>query len=323
MIADRSSRRLHRWSVGVLAMVLVSLLAPAGAARGQVTGPVPVPPDTGLSPRRAARSPPPTGTSWSRSGSPASGRSRPATWRRRSRTTRGSSEDRQDDRRAARRAGRARPATPPRSWASTLPDEPNTDQQGWLDEMKAARQRRRSTRSTSTGCGPRTARSSRRSRRSGPSTRNDTVRKLAQQANQFVMTHMTLLESSGIVDYGALPTAPPPAAAEAARCRWTARCSPRRRQRRRTGREHLSDPPRPRRGPGRRRGHHHAHLPNAVARDRYRPGQPTRSYRITPRPAPTARHVCDRERCHHAKVQVPARSSRPSGSPGGDGSSPR
>ena len=40
------------------------------------------------------------------------------------------------------------------------------------------------------------------------STRNDTVRKLAQQANQFVMTHMTLLESSGIVDYGALPTAP-------------------------------------------------------------------------------------------------------------------
>ena len=45
------------------------------------------------------------------------------------------------------------------------------------------------------------------------STRNDAVRKLAQQANQFVMTHMTLLESSGIVDYGALPTAPPPAAA--------------------------------------------------------------------------------------------------------------
>jgi putative membrane protein len=42
------------------------------------------------------------------------------------------------------------------------------------------------------------------------STRNDTVRKLAQQANQFVMTHMTLLESSGIVDFKALPTAPAP-----------------------------------------------------------------------------------------------------------------
>ncbi|MEV4274983.1 DUF4142 domain-containing protein [Actinoplanes xinjiangensis] len=44
-------------------------------------------------------------------------------------------------------------------------------------------------------------------------TRNDSVRKLAQQTNQFVMTHMTLLESSGIVDYAALPTAPAPAAA--------------------------------------------------------------------------------------------------------------
>ena len=32
----------------------------------------------------------------------------------------------------------------------------------------------------------------------------------AQQANQFVMTHMSLLESSGIVDYGALPTAAAP-----------------------------------------------------------------------------------------------------------------
>jgi hypothetical protein len=37
-------------------------------------------------------------------------------------------------------------------------------------------------------------------------TRNDTVRKLAQQANQFVATHLTLLESSGIVDYAAPPT---------------------------------------------------------------------------------------------------------------------
>jgi hypothetical protein len=47
------------------------------------------------------------------------------------------------------------------------------------------------------------------------STRNDTVRQLAQQTNQFVMTHMTLLESSGIVDYSQLPTAPAPAAAGA------------------------------------------------------------------------------------------------------------
>ncbi|MGW4945565.1 hypothetical protein ACWEOZ_28700 [Actinoplanes sp. NPDC004185] len=46
-------------------------------------------------------------------------------------------------------------------------------------------------------------------------TRNDTVRKPAQQANQFVVTHMTLLESSGIVDFAALPTAPDPATAGA------------------------------------------------------------------------------------------------------------
>jgi hypothetical protein len=45
------------------------------------------------------------------------------------------------------------------------------------------------------------------------STRNDSVRKLAQEANQFVMTHMTLLEASDIVNYGALPTAAAPAAA--------------------------------------------------------------------------------------------------------------
>ncbi len=42
------------------------------------------------------------------------------------------------------------------------------------------------------------------------STRNDTVRKLAQRANQFVATHLTLLESSGMVDFKALPTAPAP-----------------------------------------------------------------------------------------------------------------
>jgi putative membrane protein len=47
------------------------------------------------------------------------------------------------------------------------------------------------------------------------STRNDTVRKLAQQANQFVMTHLTLLESSGIVDFRSLPTAPAPSASAA------------------------------------------------------------------------------------------------------------
>ncbi|MBW6436641.1 DUF4142 domain-containing protein [Actinoplanes hulinensis] len=93
-----------------------------------------------------------------------------------------------------------------------LPNEPNSDQQGWLDEMEAADgpefdaiyiERLRSAHGK---IFPAIA-------TIRASTRNDTVRKLAQQANQFVMTHMTLLESSGIVDFAALPTAPAPNAA--------------------------------------------------------------------------------------------------------------
>ncbi|MEU4625288.1 DUF4142 domain-containing protein [Actinoplanes sp. NPDC023801] len=94
----------------------------------------------------------------------------------------------------------------------TLPDQPNNDQQGWLDEMRQARgtvfdqiyiDRLRAAHGK---IFPAIA-----SVRAG--TRNDTVRKLAQRANQFVMTHMTLLESSGIVDFSALPPASAPAAA--------------------------------------------------------------------------------------------------------------
>jgi predicted outer membrane protein len=90
-----------------------------------------------------------------------------------------------------------------------LPDEPNSDQQGWLDEMSQAE-------------GPEFDQIYVDRLRAAhgkifpaiatirASTRNDTVRRLAQQANQFVMTHLTLLESSEIVDFRALPTAPPP-----------------------------------------------------------------------------------------------------------------
>jgi predicted outer membrane protein len=93
-----------------------------------------------------------------------------------------------------------------------LPDTPNSDQQKWLSEMRDAEgtdfdaiyiDRLRAAHGK---IFPAIA-----AIRAG--TRNDTVRKLAQQANQFVMTHMTLLESSGIVEYGSLPTVPPPAAA--------------------------------------------------------------------------------------------------------------
>src|SRR4029453_18428812 len=96
-----------------------------------------------------------------------------------------------------------------------LPNEPNEDQQGWLGEMRDAEGKEFDQvyidrlRAAHGKIFPALA-------PIRTSTRNDTVRKLAQRANQFVMTHLTLLESSGIVDFAALPTAPPPNAAPAA-----------------------------------------------------------------------------------------------------------
>ena len=86
----------------------------------------------------------------------------------------------------------------------------NADQKKWLGEMKAAQGKDFDTvfvhrlRAAHGKIFPAiaTIRSS---------TRNDSVRRLAQQTNQFVATHLTLLESSNIVDYGSLPTAPAPA----------------------------------------------------------------------------------------------------------------
>jgi putative membrane protein len=93
-----------------------------------------------------------------------------------------------------------------------LPNKPNADQQKWLAEMRDAEgaefdeiyidRLRAAHGKIFPAIG--TVRAT---------TRNDTVRKLAQQANQFVVTHLTLLESSDIVDFAALPTAPNPAAA--------------------------------------------------------------------------------------------------------------
>lgn len=90
-----------------------------------------------------------------------------------------------------------------------LPDKPNSDQQGWLDEMEEAEgedfdqiyiDRLRAAHGKIFPAIA-TVRAT---------TRNDTVRKLAQRANQFVATHLTLLETSGIVDFKSLPTAPAP-----------------------------------------------------------------------------------------------------------------
>jgi predicted outer membrane protein len=97
-----------------------------------------------------------------------------------------------------------------------LPAKPNADQQKWLTEMEDAAEGEEfdkvfidRLRSAHGKIFPAIA-------TVRTSTRNDTVRKLAQEANQFVMTHLTLLESSGIVNYQALPTAPNPNAATSA-----------------------------------------------------------------------------------------------------------
>ncbi|MFC7757898.1 DUF4142 domain-containing protein [Catellatospora bangladeshensis] len=93
-----------------------------------------------------------------------------------------------------------------------LPDKPSPEQQGWLDEFSALRgdaydrvwvARLRAAHGKVFGvvAGVRAG------------TRNQVIREFAQQAVTVVMKHMTLLESSGLVDYGSLPTAPAPAAA--------------------------------------------------------------------------------------------------------------
>ncbi|MFI1994381.1 DUF4142 domain-containing protein [Actinoplanes sp. NPDC020271] len=96
----------------------------------------------------------------------------------------------------------------------TLPNKPNADQQGWLGEMRAASGKEFDQifvdrlRAAHGKIFPAIA-------TIRASTRNDTIRKLAQRTNQFVATHLTLLESSNLVDFDGLPTAPPPTTAPA------------------------------------------------------------------------------------------------------------
>jgi putative membrane protein len=209
MIAARSSRQLRRWLVGILAMVLVSLLAPAGAARA--AGDVPVPPDTGLTDKGV-------GTIsaadkdfvikvrlaglWEiPAGNMAQEKSDDPRIVTIGRTISGQHVVLDKlDRDVAKKLG------------VQLPNQPNSDQQSWLAEMRNATSSAQfdqvyvdRLRAAHGKIFPAIA-------TIRATTRNDSVRKLAQEANQFVMTHMTLLESSGIVDYGTLPTAPAPAA---------------------------------------------------------------------------------------------------------------
>jgi len=95
-----------------------------------------------------------------------------------------------------------------------LPSQPNADQLGWLAEMERARgpefdhvfvDRLRAAHGKVFGVIAAV--------RAG--TRNDVVRKLAQESNDFVLNHLTLLESTGIVDWDRLPLPPEPEPARA------------------------------------------------------------------------------------------------------------
>jgi predicted outer membrane protein len=93
-----------------------------------------------------------------------------------------------------------------------LPDQPNADQEHWLDEMRAASGEQFDhvfvdrLRAAHGKVFPVIA-----SVRAG--TRNTVVRRFAQSANGFVLTHLTLLESTGLVEYANLPPAPAPVSA--------------------------------------------------------------------------------------------------------------
>jgi putative membrane protein len=207
MTAVRSSRALRRWLVGITAIALAFMLAPAGAAHAASGGGIPVPPqglsDKGAGPVTAADKDfvirvrlaglweiPASNMAQTKSDDPrivAIGKSISAQHVILD----------QMDRDAAKKLG------------IDLPGQPNSDQQYWLSEMRDANSTTFDQiyidrlRAAHGKIFPAIA-------TIRADTRNDTVRKLAQEANQFVMTHMSLLESSDIVDYGALPTAPAP-----------------------------------------------------------------------------------------------------------------
>lgn len=210
MIAARSSRRPQRWLVGTLAMILAFLLAPVGPARADV--PVPVPPNTGLTTKG-------TGVLSAADRDFVVKVRLAGLWEI---PAGNMAAERSEDPRVAE-VGRSIAAqhvtldkldiAVAKQLGIALPNEPNRDQEGWLNEMRNAATPQQldqvfidRLRAAHGKIFPAIA-------TIRASTRNDSVRKLAQQANQFVMTHMTLLESSGIVDYGSLPTAPAPAAA--------------------------------------------------------------------------------------------------------------
>lgn len=208
MIAARSSRRSQRWLVGVLATALAFMLAPAGIARA--ADGVPVPPDDTLTDNGA-------GTVSSADQDFVIKVRLAGLWEIPAGNMAQEKSENEDIKALAKSISAQHVILDKLDIAVAkklqiqLPNIPNNDQQGWLAEMEAATTSQQfdqiyidRLRAAHGKIFPAIA-------TIRASTRNDSVRKLAQQANQFVMTHMTLLESSGIVDYSGLPTAPPPA----------------------------------------------------------------------------------------------------------------
>jgi len=208
MVAVRSSRRPSRWLVGISAMALTFLLAPVTAARAADGNGIPVPQNSFNAKGNGAVSDADRdfvikvrlAGLWE---IPASNMA----------------QEKSDDPRIVQ-VGKSIAAQHvvldkldvdvAKKLDIQLPNTPNSDQLGWLGEMKVANATTFDQifvdrlRAAHGKIFPAIA-------TIRASTRNDSVRQLAQQANQFVLTHITLLESSGIVDYGALPTAPAPA----------------------------------------------------------------------------------------------------------------
>lgn len=94
---------------------------------------------------------------------------------------------------------------------ATLPSTPTSAQQGWLNEMQKAR----GTRFDQTFVTRLRAAHGKIFPVIGAvraATRSAVVRGLADQANIFVMNHMKMLESTGLVQYGQLPPAALPPA---------------------------------------------------------------------------------------------------------------
>jgi predicted outer membrane protein len=90
-----------------------------------------------------------------------------------------------------------------------LPDQPNADQQGWMAEIRS----KNGVEFDRTWANRLRAAHGKvfiviAQLRAG--TRNTMIREMAQTANTFVLRHITVLENTGMVDYGALPTPPAP-----------------------------------------------------------------------------------------------------------------